>query len=91
MMETNLTSRRRATRRRLGLAAGAALALAGAYVGPSTYVAVVMTRAERHRVTTDPRAPGIGVEEIAFPSRDDRLTLRGWLLTPSPVAARARR
>lgn len=80
-MNTSITSRR-ATRRRLGLVAGAALALAGAYVGPSTYVAVVMTRAERHRVTTDPHAPGIAVEEIAFPSRDDRLTLRGWLLTP---------
>ena len=77
--------------RRLALGASALLALplalAAAYLGPSAYVAVTLTRARRRPVTTDPRALGLAVTDVAFPSREDGLALRGWLLSAPPPPA----
>lgn len=74
---------RRRFRRRRWLAGVALLAvlLVGLYLGPSAYMADTLTRPHRQPVTTNPRAYGLRVEDVAFPSRVDHLTLRGWLLT----------
>jgi pimeloyl-ACP methyl ester carboxylesterase len=72
-----------------GLAIALALLLALAYVGPSVYVANTLTHPRHLPTTTEPHALGLAVEPVAFPSRIDRLTLRGWLLS-APLARTAR-
>lgn len=51
-----------------------------AYIGPCIYVAATLTRAKRQPVQIDPRAFGLQVEDVTFPSAVDGVRLRGWLL-----------
>lgn len=51
-----------------------------AFVGISAYLGYSMTRVERLPIEETPADMGLKYEDITFPSRDDKLTLRGWYL-----------
>src|SRR5437764_8040461 len=74
------------TMRRVGLALGLLLVLAGAYLAVCGYTALRITRPGRRPFARDPGELGLAFEPAAFPSRVDRLPLEGWLL---PAAAPA--
>ena len=83
---------RRASRlsiRRLGWIA---LAVAGVtvlgYAGICAYMALTLTRPERHPFVHLPEQFGLAYEAVDFPSRIDRIPLRGWLLTAPASAPR---
>jgi fermentation-respiration switch protein FrsA (DUF1100 family) len=57
-----------------------ALAFLVIFVGISAYLGYSMTRAERVPLTEDPSVMGLTYENVAFPSMDEDLTLRGWFL-----------
>ena len=56
------------------------LALLIIFVGISAYVGYSMTRVERVPLTENPSVMGLAYENVAFPSMDEDLTLRGWFL-----------
>src|SRR4051812_27426880 len=60
------------------LAIGGMLLLVVAYVVPTIVVVRSLTVAKRKSLTSSPAALGLQYEDISFPSRVDRLTLRGW-------------
>jgi len=66
-------------RRNLAISAGA---LAGTYLGFSALMARGLTRVERVPPQDTPDSVGLDYEPVAFPSRDDRLMLAGWLIPP---------
>ncbi len=83
---------RRASRlsiRRLGWIA---LAVAGVtvlgYAGICAYMALTLTRPERHPFVHLPEQFGLAYEAVDFHSRVDRIPLRGWLLTAPASAPR---
>lgn len=67
-------------RRLLLMALLTVMLIALVYAGLSVYMAATLTRVGRQAPGTDPRALGLQVEDVAFRSREDGLTLRGWLL-----------
>lgn len=72
---------RRSRRRRILALTGFTIALMLlAYLGVSAYVASALTLTERQPLTYDPRAAGMEVEDVTFPSLGDNLLLSGWLL-----------
>ena len=50
------------------------------FVGISAYLGYSMTRIERVPLTENPSVIGLNYENVAFPSLDKNLTMRGWLL-----------
>jgi dipeptidyl aminopeptidase/acylaminoacyl peptidase len=62
------------------LALMSAIVLAIAYAGPSVYIASKLTQPARKPITISPAALGMTMESVEFASREDGLTLRGWLL-----------
>jgi fermentation-respiration switch protein FrsA (DUF1100 family) len=59
---------------------GIVLAVLVIFVGISAYLGYSMTRVERVPLTEDPGVVGLTYEDVAFPSMDKDLTLRGWFL-----------
>lgn len=55
--------------------------LAVAFFGISAFLGVSMTVVERVAVELDPALLGLEYENVTFPSRQDSLTLHGWLIT----------
>jgi dipeptidyl aminopeptidase/acylaminoacyl peptidase len=51
-----------------------------AFVGISAYLGYSMTKVERLTIEETPANRGLAYEDIKFPSREDKLTLRGWYL-----------
>lgn len=66
--------------------AWAAVGLAGlavvAYAGTCAYMALTLTRPDRHAFTRFPEQFGLSYDTVEFPSRVDAIPLRGWLLHP---------
>lgn len=56
------------------------LAVLVIFVGISAYLGYSMTRVQRVPLAEDPSTVGLAYEDVAFPSIDENLTLRGWLL-----------
>jgi fermentation-respiration switch protein FrsA (DUF1100 family) len=56
------------------------LALLVIFVGISAYMGYSLTRVERVPLTENPGVVGLAYEDVAFPSLDKDLTLRGWFL-----------
>jgi fermentation-respiration switch protein FrsA (DUF1100 family) len=56
------------------------LAVLVIFVGISAYLGYSMTRVERLPLTENPNVMGLAYENVAFPSMDEDLTLRGWFL-----------
>jgi pimeloyl-ACP methyl ester carboxylesterase len=54
-------------------------------------VALALTRNQRFPLERTPAAFGLSYQDVVFPSRVDRLTLRGWLIAPAATADAARR
>jgi pimeloyl-ACP methyl ester carboxylesterase len=52
------------------------------YVVVCGYMALVLTRSQRFPLERTPATYGLAYEDVAFPSRVDRLPLRGWLISP---------
>ncbi|CAA9583571.1 MAG: hypothetical protein AVDCRST_MAG88-3640, partial [uncultured Thermomicrobiales bacterium] len=77
---------RRGPRRLLLLVVLAVMLVALVYASLSVYMAATLTRVSRQAPGTDPRALGLQVEDVAFRSQEDGLTLRGWFL-PAPNPA----
>lgn len=61
----------------------AAVLVTAAFLGLSAYLGASATGVERLPVTLSPAGLGLEYEDITFPSREDHLTLHGWLL-PCP-------
>ncbi|MBI4233091.1 MAG: alpha/beta hydrolase [Chloroflexi bacterium] len=59
---------------------GATAAALGAYLGLCGHVVTVLLRAARTPLLGSPADLGLEYETVTFPSRQDRLALRGWLL-----------
>lgn len=55
------------------------------------YMALTLTRPDRHPFVHVPEQFGLAYESVAFPSRIDALPLRGWLLHPPAGAPTHRR
>ncbi|MBP8251894.1 MAG: alpha/beta fold hydrolase [Herpetosiphon sp.] len=51
-----------------------------AYFGISAYVVSELTKTTRRSFVANPRADGLNVEDVAFRSARDDVTLKGWLL-----------
>ena len=66
-------------RRNVVISAGA---LAGAYFGFSALMARGLTRVQRVRPQDTPESVGLEYESVEFPSRNDGLSLAGWLIPP---------
>lgn len=56
------------------------------YGGLCAYMALTLTRPERHPFVHSPEQFGLAYESVEFPSRVDRTPLRGWLLAPDASA-----
>ncbi len=54
--------------------------LAAAYLGISAYLARRIMRIPRLPLGADPSSVGLAYENVSFPSRIDRLTLKGWYI-----------
>ncbi|HYF65861.1 MAG TPA: hypothetical protein VD886_23730, partial [Herpetosiphonaceae bacterium] len=50
------------------------------YFGISAYIASQLTLTNRRDISANPAADGLPVEDVAFRSLRDDVTLRGWLL-----------
>jgi uncharacterized protein len=68
----------------LGLAALSALG----YVAICSYMALSLTRVERHPFTRFPEGYGLAYESVNFPSRVDMTPLDGWLMAAGSAPAR---
>ena len=89
--QSNATSRlRRRLRLRwlLGSFVGIVLLCGLVYIGICSYMAVSLTRVERHPFTRSPETCGLAYESVNFPSRIDAISLDGWLLPASGNPAR---
>ena len=89
--QSNATSRlRRRLRLRwlLGSFVGIVLLCGLVYIGICSYMAVSLTRVERHPFTRSPETYGLAYESVNFPSRIDAISLDGWLLPASGNPAR---
>jgi pimeloyl-ACP methyl ester carboxylesterase len=62
-----------------------------AYACIAAYMALTLTRPERHPFTHSPEQFGLAYESVEFPSRVDRTPLRGWLLAPDASSPTRRR
>ncbi len=49
-----------------------------AYAIPSAIVAERLSARDRQELSSSPADLGLAFEDVSFPSRDDRITLRGW-------------
>jgi pimeloyl-ACP methyl ester carboxylesterase len=58
------------------------------YVGVCSYMAMSLTRVERHPFTRSPEMYGLAYESVKFPSRIDAISLDGWLLPGSVTPMR---
>jgi fermentation-respiration switch protein FrsA (DUF1100 family) len=56
------------------------LAVVVIFVGISAYMGYTLTRVQRVPLTENPSVKGLAYEDVAFPSMDKDLTLRGWFL-----------
>ena len=56
------------------------LAVVVIFVGISAYMGYTLTRVQRVPLTENPSVKGLTYEDVAFPSMDKDLTLRGWFL-----------
>jgi pimeloyl-ACP methyl ester carboxylesterase len=61
------------------------------YVCICGYMALTLTRPERHPFSHFPEQFGLAYESVEFPSRTDRIQLRGWLLAPDAGAGQRSR
>ena len=69
--------------RRLGWIVALLLGVAAVlYACICGYMAFTLTRPERHAFIHFPEQFGLAYESVEFPSRADRIQLRGWLLAP---------
>jgi pimeloyl-ACP methyl ester carboxylesterase len=64
---------------------------AATYAAICLYMALTLTRPERHPFTHFPEQFGLAYDAVEFPSRVDTIALRGWLLHPPASAAPRRR
>jgi fermentation-respiration switch protein FrsA (DUF1100 family) len=55
-------------------------ALLIAYFGISGYIAFSLTQVARVPIDDTPSSLGLSYEDVSFPSREDRLTLKGWYI-----------
>jgi len=71
------------------LVAAAGVLVAGlVYVAICGYMALSLTRVERHPFTHFPEAYGLAYESVTFPSRVDAIRLDGWLLPAASTPGR---
>jgi fermentation-respiration switch protein FrsA (DUF1100 family) len=63
----------------IGLVGLAALS----YVGLCVFMALTLTRPDRHAFVHTPEQFGLAYDSVQFPSRVDALPLKGWLLKPA--------
>jgi uncharacterized protein len=74
--------------RRLGWFAALLVGVAVvAYACICGYMALTLTRPERHPFVHSPEEFGLAYESVEFPSRIDQVPLRGWLLAADASAA----
>jgi pimeloyl-ACP methyl ester carboxylesterase len=62
-----------------------AVLLAAAYVGVSYEIAAGVTKAERKPFEDDPAKHGIAYQVVDFPSREQGISLNGWLIGQDPA------
>lgn len=67
-------------KKRLIVSLSIVLAVFVIFVGISAYMGYSLTRVERVPLTENPSVVGLAYENVAFPSMDKNLTLRGWFL-----------
>jgi len=72
--------RRISLKKWLKIALAAVLVVVVAFVATSAYLGYSMTRVKRVPLTRDPGVIGLAYENVAFPSRDKSITLKGWFL-----------
>jgi pimeloyl-ACP methyl ester carboxylesterase len=60
------------------------------YAAICAYMALTLTKPERHAFIHSPESFGLAYDSVAFPSRIDAIQLRGWLLHP-PQSVQPRR
>lgn len=61
------------------------LLAAGGVFGIAGYTGWNLTHPERLALTSDPQSAGLSFQDVEFPSRDDSLKLKGWLI-PAPTS-----
>jgi uncharacterized protein len=54
--------------------------LAFTYAGVSSDIAIILAHKQQVPITKTPSSLGLSFRNVAFPSRDDRLLLRGWFI-----------
>lgn len=67
-------------KRFLGFLALTVLLAATAVLGISSYVGWNLTHPLRQALDSNPEAVGLSYQEVSFPSREDRLQIKGWFI-----------